>query len=67
MSVEMSKLLSEDKVLLYWVIINCNCVICGKFYVDLVYYEVVGRGMNRNKMNYYDKYVLVLCCEYYNE
>ncbi|HCV9278605.1 TPA: putative HNHc nuclease, partial [Staphylococcus aureus] len=29
MSIETSKLLSEDKALLYWATINRNCVICG--------------------------------------
>ena len=28
---------------------------------DLVHLEAVGRGMNRNKMNHYDKHVLALC------
>ncbi|MFB2237445.1 putative HNHc nuclease, partial [Staphylococcus aureus] len=60
MSVETSKLLSEDKALLYWATINRNCVICGKPHADLAHYEAVGRGMNRNKMNHYDKHVLAL-------
>lgn len=67
MSVETSKLLSEDKALLYWATINRNCVICGKPHADLAHYEAVGRGMNRNKMNHYDKHVLALCREHHNE
>ncbi|HDB3439261.1 TPA: hypothetical protein P6B74_001203 [Staphylococcus aureus] len=67
MSVETSKLLSEDKALLYWATINRNCVICRKPHADLAHYEAVGRGMNRNKMNHYDKHVLALCREHHNE
>ncbi|EOA9360616.1 TPA: hypothetical protein SH853_002121 [Staphylococcus aureus] len=67
MSIETSKLLSEDKALLYWATINRNCVICGKPHADLAHYEAVGRGMNRNKMNHYDKHVLALCREHHNQ
>ncbi|HIF7974698.1 TPA: putative HNHc nuclease [Staphylococcus aureus] len=55
------------KALLYWATINRNCVICGKPHADLAHYEAVGRGMNRNKMNHYDKHVLALCREHHNE
>lgn len=61
MRVETSKLLSGDKAMLYWATINRNCVICGAPGSDLAHYEAVGRGMNRNKMNHYDKHVLALC------
>ncbi len=68
MGVETSKLLSEDKALLYWATINRNCVICGKPSADLRHIiEAVGRGMNRNKINHYDKHVLALCREHHNE
>ncbi|HEC2174255.1 TPA: hypothetical protein R1915_002383 [Staphylococcus delphini] len=67
MQVETSKLLKEDKALLYWATVNRNCVICGKPHADLAHYEAVGRGFNRNKMNHYDKHVLALCREHHNE
>ncbi|WP_240034409.1 putative HNHc nuclease, partial [Staphylococcus aureus] len=38
-----------------------------KPHADLAHYEAVGRGMNRNKMNHYDKHVLALCREHHNE
>ena len=56
-----SDLLKGDKSLLYWATVNRNCVICGKPNSDLAHLEAVGRGMNRNKMNHYDKHVLALC------
>ncbi|EOD3987468.1 putative HNHc nuclease [Staphylococcus aureus] len=67
MRLEASKLMKEDKSYLYWATINRNCVICGKPHADLAHYEAVGRGMNRNKMNHYDKHVLALCREHHNE
>ncbi|MDM6516287.1 putative HNHc nuclease, partial [Staphylococcus aureus] len=57
----------QDKSFLYWSTVNRNCVICGKPHADLAHYEAVGRGMNRNKMNHYDKHVLALCREHHNE
>ncbi|UXR86200.1 putative HNHc nuclease [Staphylococcus felis] len=65
--IETSKLLKEDKALLYWSTVNRNCVICGKPHSDLAHYEAVGRGFNRNKINHYDKQVLALCREHHNE
>lgn len=56
-----SEMMKEDKNYLYWATINRNCVICGKPNSDLAHLEAVGRGMNRNKMNHYDKHVLALC------
>ncbi|HHW5350875.1 TPA: putative HNHc nuclease [Staphylococcus aureus] len=67
MRLEASKLMKEDKSYLYWATINRNCVICGKPHADLAHYEAVGRGMNRNKMNHYDKHVLALCREHHTE
>ncbi|EKO1106493.1 hypothetical protein PX454_001071 [Staphylococcus pseudintermedius] len=67
MQVETSKLLQEDKALLYWATVNRNCVICGKPHSDLAHYETVGRGFNRKKINHYDKHVLALCREHHNE
>ncbi|SUJ94794.1 putative HNHc nuclease [Staphylococcus aureus] len=67
MRLEASKLMKEDKSYLYWATINRNCVICGKPHADLAHYEAVGRGMNRNKMNHYDKHVLALCRQHHNE
>lgn len=56
-----SDLLKNDKAFLYWSTVNRNCVICGKPNSDLAHLETVGRGMNRNKINHYDKHVLALC------
>ncbi|MBF2216169.1 putative HNHc nuclease [Staphylococcus haemolyticus] len=56
-----SDLLKQDKSFLYWSTVNRNCVICGKPNSDLAHLEAVGRGMNRNKINHYDKHVLALC------
>lgn len=56
-----SEMMKEDKNYLYWATINRNCVICGKPNSDLAHLESVGRGMNRNKMDHYDKHVLALC------
>lgn len=56
-----SEMMKEDKNYLYWATINRNCVICGQPNSDLAHLEAVGRGMNRNKMNHYDKHVLALC------
>ncbi len=67
MRVETSKLLSGDQSMLYWATVNRNCVICGAPGSDLAHYEAVGRGMNRNKMNHYDKHVLALCRRHHNE
>lgn len=61
MRLETSMLMKEDKNYLYWATINRNCVICGQPNSDLAHLEAVGRGMNRNKMNHYDKHVLALC------
>lgn len=67
MRVETSKLLSGDQAMLYWATVNRNCVICSTQGSDLAHYEAVGRGMNRNKMNHYDKHVLALCRRHHNE
>ena len=67
MRVETSKLLSGDQAMLYWATVNRNCVICGVPSSDLAHYESVGRGMNRNKMNHYDKHILALCRKHHNE
>ena len=67
MRVETSKLLSGDQAMLYWATVNRNCAICGVSGSDLAHYEAVGRGMNRNKMNHYDKHVLALCRRHHNE
>ncbi|ASN67671.1 hypothetical protein K4Q68_00555 [Staphylococcus epidermidis] len=56
-----SDLLKNDKAFLYWATVNRNCVICGTPGSDLAHLETVGRGMNRNKINHYDKHVLALC------
>ncbi len=61
MRLETSMLMKEDKNYLYWATINRNCVICGQPNSDLAHLETVGRGMNRNKINHYDKHVLALC------
>ncbi|HDJ3518660.1 TPA: hypothetical protein SF947_002954 [Staphylococcus aureus] len=62
-----SKLMKEDKNYLYWATVTRHCIICGKPHADLAHYEAVGRGMNRNKMNHYDKHVLALCRDHHNE
>ncbi|WJC87537.1 putative HNHc nuclease [Staphylococcus aureus] len=62
-----SKLMKEDKNYLYWATVTRHCIICGKPHADLAHYETVGRGMNRNKMNHYDKHVLALCREHHNQ
>lgn len=62
-----SKLMKEDKNYLYWATVTRHCIICGKPHADLAHYEAIGRGMNRNKMNHYDKHVLALCREHHNE
>ncbi|HHP7532180.1 TPA: putative HNHc nuclease [Staphylococcus aureus] len=67
LSYKTSNLLKQDKSFLYWSTVNRNCVICGKPHADLSHYEAVGRGMNRNKMNHYDKHVLALCREHHNQ
>ncbi|MBH4736210.1 hypothetical protein I6D39_08785 [Staphylococcus aureus] len=67
LSYKTSDLLKQDKSFLYWSTVNRNCVICGKPHADLAHYEAVGRGMNRNKMNHYDKHVLALCREHHNQ
>lgn len=61
MRLETSMLMKEDKSYLYWATITRHCVICGQPNSDLAHLEAVGRGMNRNKMNHYDKHVLALC------
>ncbi|HEB2225318.1 TPA: hypothetical protein RY742_002725 [Staphylococcus aureus] len=67
LSYKTSDLMKQDKSFLYWSTVNRNCVICGKPHADLAHYEAVGRGMNRNKMNHYDKHVLALCREHHNQ
>lgn len=67
MRMETSKLMSGDQAMLYWATVNRNCVICSTPGSDLAHYEAVGRGMNRNKMNHYDKHVLALCRRHHNE
>ena len=42
-------------------------MICSAPGSDLAHYETVGRGMNRNKMNHYDKHVLALCRRHHSE
>lgn len=61
MQVETSKLLKEDKALLYWSTVNRNCVICGKPHSDLAHHSAIGRGSNRKKMDHYGYEVLALC------
>jgi len=56
-----SEMMKEDKNYLYWATITRHCIICGQPNSDLAHLEAVGRGMNRNKMNHYDKHVLALC------
>lgn len=67
MRMETSKLMSGEQAMLYWATVNRNCVICGTPGSDLAHYEAVGRGMNRNKINHYDKHVLALCRRHHNE
>lgn len=67
LSYKTSDLLKNDRAFLYWSTVNRNCVICGAPGSDLAHYEAVGRGMNRNKMNHYDKHVLALCRRHHNE
>lgn len=67
MRMETSKLMSGDQAMLYWATVNRNCVICSTPGSDLAHYEAVGRGMNRNKMNHYDKHVLALCRRHHSE
>ncbi|QXN77138.1 hypothetical protein KVY09_08655 [Staphylococcus haemolyticus] len=62
-----SDLLKNDKAFLYWSTVNRNCVICGKPHSDLAHRFAVGRGMNRNKMDHYDKHVLALCRKHHTE
>ncbi|PTI21353.1 putative HNHc nuclease [Staphylococcus warneri] len=62
-----SELLKNDRAFLYWSTVNRNCVICGAPGSDLAHYEAVGRGMNRNKINHYNKHVLALCRRHHNE
>lgn len=62
-----SELMKEDKNYLYWATVTRHCVICGTPSSDLAHYESVGRGMNRNKMNHYDKHILALCRKHHNE
>lgn len=61
MRLETSTLMKEDKNYLYWATINRNCVICGQPNSDLAHLETVGRGMDRKKIDHYDKHVLALC------
>lgn len=65
MQVETSKLLKEDKALLYWSTVNRNCVICGKPHSDLAHHSAIGRGSNRKKMDHYGYEVLALCREHH--
>ncbi|MEJ7454120.1 MULTISPECIES: putative HNHc nuclease [Staphylococcus] len=62
-----SDLMKDNKAFLYWATVTRHCVICGTEHADLAHYEAVGRGMNRNKMNHYDKHVLALCRQHHNE
>ena len=62
-----SDLMKDNKAFLYWATVTRHCVICGTERADLAHYEAVGRGMNRNKMNHYDKHVLALCRQHHNE
>lgn len=62
-----SDLMKDNKVFLYWATVTRHCVICGKPHSGLAHYETVGRGMNRNKINHYDKHVLALCRSHHNE
>ncbi|AGZ24979.1 putative HNHc nuclease [Staphylococcus pasteuri] len=62
-----SDLMKDNKVFLYWATVTRHCVICGSEHADLAHYEAVGRGMNRNKINHYDKHVLALCRQHHNE
>ena len=56
-----SDLMKDNKSFLYWATVTRHCVICGAENSDLSHLEAVGRGMNRNKMDHYDKHVLALC------
>lgn len=56
-----SEMMKEDKNYLYWATVTRHCVICGQPNSDLAHLEAVGRGMNRNKIDHYDKHVLALC------
>ncbi|MBJ7886080.1 hypothetical protein JEM70_15640, partial [Bacillaceae bacterium HSR45] len=62
-----SDLMKDNKAFLYCATVTRHCVICGTEHADLAHYETVGRGMNRNKMNHYDKHVLALCRQHHNE
>lgn len=62
-----SDLMKDNKAFLYWATVTRHCVICGTQHSDLAHYEAVGRGMNRNKINHYDKHVLALCRRHHNE
>ncbi|UNB49715.1 putative HNHc nuclease [Staphylococcus coagulans] len=67
MQVETSKLLKEDKALLYWATVNRNCAICGKPHSDLAHYHAVGRGRNRRKIEHTSNKVLALCHRHHTE
>lgn len=56
-----SDLMKDNKSFLYWATVTRHCVICGAENSDLAHLEAVGRGMNRNKIDHYDKHVLALC------
>ena len=62
-----SDLMKEDKAFLYWSTVNRNCVICGKPHAQLAHYHAVGRGRNRNKIDYYGNKVLALCRFHHNQ
>ena len=62
-----SDLMKDNKAFLYWATVTRHCVICGTQHSDLAHYEAVGRGMNRNKINHYNKHVLALCRRHHNE
>ena len=61
MRLETSMLMKDNKSFLYWATVTRHCVICGAENSDLAHLEAVGRGMNRNKIDHYDKHVLALC------
>lgn len=66
MRVETSKLLSDEKAMLYWATVNRNCVLCGKQNADLAHHYAIGRGANRKTMEHYGYEVLALCREHHS-
>ena len=55
-----SEMMKEDKIISIGQL-SLDIVSYGEPNSDLAHLEAVGRGMNRNKMNHYDKHVLALC------